>query len=176
MPAEIVVAWRDDDQSLIRLMTDFGWRVLDVDTRPDAVAAILRRRLGGNVLRASGVSPVVLLDGREFDPAAAAGARPLAGILPWLPLMVATLLEHQRGHFSHLGQRAFDEALDSLRRVRVAFAEKIEVGLGHETRPLPERMHGALPVPHAEYPALSSRKPASWTARRWRPWPSRWLT
>jgi hypothetical protein len=76
MPAEIVVAWRDDDQSLIRLMTDFGWRVLDVDARPDAVAAILRRRLGGNVIRASGVSPVVLLDGREFDPAAAAEARP----------------------------------------------------------------------------------------------------
>ena len=154
MPTEIVVAWRDDDQSLIRLMTDFGWRVLDVDARPDVVAAILRRRLGGNVIRASGVSPVVLLDSHEFDPAAAAGARPLVDILPWLPLMVATLLEHQRGQFSHLGQRAFDEAIDSLRRVRVAFAARIEVGLGHETRPLPERMHGVLPVPHAEYPAL----------------------
>ena len=65
---------------------------------------------------------MVLLDGREFDPAAASEARPLVGILPWLPLLVATLLEHQRSQFSHLGQRAFDEALDSLRRVRVAFA------------------------------------------------------
>jgi hypothetical protein len=154
VPTEIVVASREDDQSLLRLMTDFGWRVLNIDARPDAVAAILRRRLGGNVIRASGVSPVVLLDGREFDQAAAAEARPLVGILPRLPLMVATLLEHQRGQFSHLGQRAFDEALDSLRRVRVAFAARIEVGLGHETRPLPERMHGVLSVPHPEYPAL----------------------
>jgi hypothetical protein len=151
---EIVVAWRDDDQSLIRLMTDFGWRVLEVDAFPDTVAVILRHRLGGNVVRASGISPVVLLDGREFDEAAAAEARPVVAILPWLPLMVATLLEHQRGQFSHLGQRAFDEALDSLRRVRVAFAARVEVGLGQEIRPLPERMHGVLPVPHAEYPTL----------------------
>jgi hypothetical protein len=49
-------------------------RLPPFDAYPDTVAAILRRRFGGNVVPASGVSPVVLLDGREFDPAAAAEA------------------------------------------------------------------------------------------------------
>jgi hypothetical protein len=154
IPAEIVVAWREDEQSLLRLMADFGWRVLNVDTDPDTVTAILRRRLGDRVVRASDIAPVVSLDGREFDAATVGEARPIVGVLPWLPLFVATLLEHQRSQFSHLGQRAFDEAIDSLRRVRVVFASKVEVRLGDETRALPERLHGVLPVPHAEHPAL----------------------
>jgi hypothetical protein len=152
--AEIVVAWREDEQSLLRLMADFGWRVLEVDTQPDTVTTILHSRLGDHVVRASNISPAVLLDGREFDAATAAEAQPVVGILPWLPLFVATLLEHQRSQFSHLGQRALDEALDSLRRVRVVFASKVEVRLGHETRALPERLHGVLPVPHHELPTL----------------------
>jgi hypothetical protein len=152
--AEIVVAWREDEQSLRRLIADFGRRVLDVDTNPDTVMAILRRRLGNHVVRASDIVPVVLLDGREFDVVTAAEARPIVGVLPWLPLFVATLLEHQRSQFSRLGQRAFDQALDSLRRVRVVFASKVEVRLGHETRTLPERLHGVLPVPHAEHPTV----------------------
>ena len=78
--AEIVVAWREDEQSLLRLMTDFGWRVLDVDTHPDTVTAILRRRLGNHVVRASDIVPAVLLDGREFDAATAAEARPIVGV------------------------------------------------------------------------------------------------
>jgi len=151
---EIVVAWREDEQSLLRLMADFGWRVLEVDADPDTVTAILRRRLGDHVIRASDIAPVVLLDGREFDAATTGEARPIVGVLPWLPLFVATLLEHQRSQFSRLGQRAFDEALDALRRVRVVFASKVEVRLGDETRTLPARLHGVLPVPHAEHPTL----------------------
>jgi hypothetical protein len=151
---EVVVAWREDEQSLLRLMTDFGWRVLETDTDPDAVTDILRRRLGDHVVRASGITPVVMLDSREFNPATPDVARPIVAILPWLPLFVATLLEHQRGQFSHLGQKAFDEALDSLRRVRVIVASKVEVRLGDQTRTLPERLHGVLPMPHAEHPTL----------------------
>jgi hypothetical protein len=154
VPAEIVVAWREDEQSLLRLMADFGWRVLEVDINPDTVAAILRRRLGDHVVRASDIAPVVLLDGGEFDAATVGRSRPVVGVLPWLPLFVATLLEYQRPQFSHLGPRAFDEALDSLRRVRVVFASKVEVRLGDETRALPERLHGVLPVPHAQHPTL----------------------
>ncbi|BCB86094.1 hypothetical protein Psuf_034070 [Phytohabitans suffuscus] len=151
---EVVVASREDEQSLLRLMADFGWRVLEVDAHPETVTAILRRRLGDRVSRASGIAPVVLLDGHEFDPTAAAGARPIVGVLPWLPLFVATLLEHQRSQFSRLGQRAFDETLDALRRVRIAFAGTVEVRLGEETRRLPDRLHEVLPVPHAEHPTL----------------------
>jgi len=158
VPAEIVVAWRDDDQSLLRLMADFGWRVLEVDAHPEAVTAILGRRIGDHAVRASDIAPVVLLDGREFDAATADETRPIVGVLPWLPLLVATLLEHQRSQFSRLGQRAFDEALDSLRRVRVVFASQVEVRLGEETRSLPERLHGVLPVPHSERPALIVEK------------------
>lgn len=153
-PADVVVAWRDDEQSLLRLLADFGWRVLDTDADPDAVAGILRRRLGDHVVRASDIAPVVMLDGREFEVSAADEARSVVGVLPWLPLFVATLLEHQGGQFSHLGQRAFDEALDSLRRVRIEFVSKIEVRLGNETRVLPERLHGVLPIPDAETPTL----------------------
>jgi hypothetical protein len=153
-PPDVVVASREDEQSLLRLMADFGWRVLEVDAHPETVTAILRRRLGDRVSRASGVTPVVLLDRHEFGPPAAAGARPIVGILPWLPLFVATLLEHQRSQFSRLGQRAFDETLDTLRRVRVAFAGTVEVRLGEETRRIPDRLHGVLPVPHAEHPTL----------------------
>lgn len=151
---EVVVASREDEQSLLRLMADFGWRVLEVDAHPETVTAILRRRLGDRVSRASGIAPVVLLDGHKFDPMDAASARPIVNILPWLPLFVATLLEHQRSQFSHLGQRAFDETLDTLRRVRIAFAGTVEVRLGEETRRLPDRLHGVLPVPHAEHPTL----------------------
>ncbi|KUL31465.1 ATP-binding protein [Actinoplanes awajinensis] len=151
---DVVVASREDEQSLLRLMADFGWRVLEVDVHPETVTAILRHRLGDRVSRASGISPVVLLDGHEFGPAAAADARPIVGILPWLPLFVATLLEHQRSQFSRLGQRAFDETLDALRRVRIVFAGTVEVRLGEETRRLPDRLHGVLPVPHAEHPTL----------------------
>ncbi len=154
VPAEIVVAWREDEQSLLRLMADFGWQVLEVDINPDTVAAILRRRLGDHVVRASDIAPVVLLDGREVDAAITGEARPVVGVLPWLPLFLATLLEHQRPQFSHLGPRAFDEALDSLRRVRIVFAAKVEVRLGEETRALPQRLHGVLPVQHAEHPTL----------------------
>ncbi|MEV5695258.1 ATP-binding protein [Micromonospora globbae] len=153
-PPDVVVASRDDEQSLLRLMADFGWRVLEVDAHPETVTAILRRRLGDRVSRASGVTPVVLLDGDEFGPPAVASARPIVGILPWLPLFVATLLEHQRSHFTRLGQRAFDDALDALRRVRVAFAGTVEVRLGEETRRLPDRLHGVLPMPHAAHPTL----------------------
>ncbi|WP_327041342.1 DUF3883 domain-containing protein [Micromonospora ureilytica] len=153
-PPDVVVASRDDEQSLLRLMADFGWRVLEVDAHPETVTAILRRRLGDRVSRASGVTPVVLLDGHELGPPAVAGARPIVGILPWLPLFVATLLDHQRSQFSRLGQRAFDDTLDALRRVRVAFASTVEVRLGEETRRLPDRLHGVLPMPHAAHPSL----------------------
>ncbi|MFE9690593.1 protein NO VEIN domain-containing protein [Micromonospora sp. NPDC005806] len=148
------MASREDEQSLLRLMADFGWRVLEVDAHPETVTAILRRRLGDRVSRASNISPVVLLDGHEFGATAAASARPIVGVLPWLPLFVATLLEHQRSQFSRLGQRAFDDTLDALRRVRIAFAVTVEVRLGEETRRLPDRLHGVLPAPHAEHPTL----------------------
>ena len=48
----------------------------------------------------------------------------------------------------HAVAHAYDVTL------RVVFASKVEVRLGHETRTLPERLHGALPVPHAEHPTL----------------------
>jgi hypothetical protein len=94
------------EQSLRRLIPDFGWRVLEVDAHPETVTAILRGRTGDDVARASNIAPVVLLDGREFDAATADETRPIVGVLPWLPLFVATLLEHQRGQFSR--ERAFE--------------------------------------------------------------------
>lgn len=150
----LVVAGREDEQSLRRLLADFGRNVLEVDSQPDVATAILRRRLGDLVVRATSIAPEVVVNGKVFDTEAAAAATPIVDVLPWLPLLVATLLEYHRTQFVRLGQRAFDEAVDAVRRVRVAFGADIEVRLGHDIRALPDRLHGVLPIPSREYPAL----------------------
>ncbi|MDP8928832.1 MAG: hypothetical protein M3O70_09720 [Actinomycetota bacterium] len=154
-PLDVVVASTDDERSLVRLLADFRRPVLTVTANAaEDVTALLKERLGTQVVRATDVAPTVLVDGARFDPADAAGATPIADMVPALPLLIATLLEHRQGAFSHIGQRAFEEALDALRRVRLVPAHKIEVRLGPDTRPLPSRCQGVLSIPDRDYPAL----------------------
>lgn len=153
-PTRVVVAARDDERTVRRLLDDFGRNVLEVEVLPDVVTAILRRRLGSGVIRATEVAPVVLVNGTELVPATTASARHLVELLPWLPLLVATLIEHHGTHFVRLGHKAFEEAIDTLRKIRLAFAADVEVRLDSQIRSLPERMHGVLSIPDTERPVL----------------------
>ena len=151
---DVVVAAVDDEHSLVRLLADFSRPILTVSSGADEVTALLRHRLGSDVSRATDVAPVVMLDGKQFEPADAASATTIAETIPALPVLVATLLEHRRGSFSHIGQRAFEEALDTLRRIRLLPVNAIEVRIGSDTRPLPPRSQGVLSVADRDYPAL----------------------
>ena len=151
---EVVVAAIDDERSLVRLLADFSRPVLTVTSGAAEVAALLRDRLGSDVSRATDVAPVVIVDGKQFEPANAANETTLVDTIPALPVLVATLLEHRRGSFSHLGQRAFEEALDALRRVRIVPVSAIEVRIGPDARPLPSRFQGVLSVADRDYPSL----------------------
>ena len=158
-PVDLIVAAADDDRSLRRMLADFHRPILTVGTRAAEVTEILRRRLGSQVTRSVEIAPVVLVDGREIELSANSDTRSLVELLPRLPLLVATLLEHRRGSFVHIGQRAFDDALDALQRVRVLDAGLVEVRVGEETRPLPDRMQGVLPIDDPQHPTLVIQAP-----------------
>lgn len=165
VPTDVVVAAADDARSLLRLLADFRRPVLTVTSNVDEVTRLLQTRLGNHAVRATEVAPMVLVDGTRFDPTEAATAPPIVDVLPALPVLVATLLQFRRGSFSHIGQRAFEEALDTLRRVRLVSAREIKVRIGTETRPLPSRSQGVLSVPDHDYPALivaRGENPLNW--------------
>lgn len=151
-PYELVVASTDDERSLLRLLADFQRPVLSVSSGADQVTALLKKRIGERVKRASDIVPIVQVDGRRFSGNSANDeAMLLVDIMPKLPLLVAALLEFRRGSFSHLGQRAFEDGLDALRRVRLVFVAQIEVSIGDDTR---SRSQGVLSVPDATFPTL----------------------
>jgi hypothetical protein len=156
---DVIVASTDDEPSLLRLLADFRRPLITVDTSPAEVTATLRRRLGDQVMRATDIAPVVLVDGNEFEPSGSGGTRSIVDTLPWMPLLVATLLEFRRGSFTHIGQRAFDDALDALQRIRIVRASTVEVRIGVDTRPLPSRLQGVLPAPHPQHPTLIIEAP-----------------
>ncbi|NYD78431.1 sacsin N-terminal ATP-binding-like domain-containing protein [Arthrobacter cupressi] len=166
-PHDLVVASTDDERSLLRLLADFKRPVLIVTSGAEQVTAFLKKRIGEQVRRATDIAPIVLVDGFLFDGKAANDdAALLVEVMPKLPLLVATLLEFRRGSFSHLGQRAFEDGLDALRRVRLVFATKIEVSIGDHTRSLPARSQGVLSVPDATFPTLvvaKSGRHLEWT-------------
>lgn len=153
-PHDLVVASTDDERSLLRLLADFQRPVLSVSSGADQVTALLKKRIGERVQRASDIAPIVLVDGSRFAGNGATDSTLLVDMMPKLPLLIATLLEFRRGSFSHLGQRAFEDGLDALRRVRLVFAAQIEVSIGDDTRSLPARSQGVLSVPDATFPTL----------------------
>lgn len=159
-PLPLVVAAAENDGSLLRLLADFRRPVLMVDAHAEKVVALLRRRLGVQVVTAADVAPAVLVDGKPFDSAAAHPSQSLVDLIPQLPVLVATLLEFRRSSFDRGGQRAFDETLEALRRVRVVHAGRVEVRIGDDIRPLPDRLYGVLPIPHPERPSLVLERPA----------------
>lgn len=150
---ELVVA-SVDDKSLLRLLADFRRPVLVVDRRREQVVDLLRQGVNARVVASTQVAPTVLTDGAPFDPATASGSAPLVDLVPQLPVLVGTLLEYRRSSFDRGGQRAFDDALDVLRRVRIVYASVVEVRLGDDVRPLPHRLNGVLSVADAETPTL----------------------
>ncbi|MGO4860007.1 hypothetical protein [Arthrobacter sp. 2MCAF14] len=160
------MASTDDERSLLRLLADFQRPVLSVSSGADQVTALLKKRIGERVKRASDIAPIVLVDGSRFSGIAATDATLLVDMMPKLPLLIATLLEFRRGSFSHLGQRAFEDGLAALRRVRLVFAAQIEVSIGDHTRSLPARSQGVLSVPDATFPTLvvaKGRQNLEWT-------------
>jgi len=153
-PPELVVASADDDKSLLRLLADFRRPVLVVDRHREQVVDLLRHGVNAQVVASTQVAPTVLTDGAPFDPATATGSTPLVDLVPQLPVLIGTLLEYRRSSFDRGGQRAFDDALDALRRVRIVHASVVEVRLGDDVRPLPHRLNGVLSVADAEIPTL----------------------
>jgi len=158
-PVELIVASADDDLSLHRMLADFHRPILTVGTHAAEVTEILRRRLGSKVTRSTDIALVVLVDGQEIELSVNAETLSLVALLPRLPLLVATILEHRRGSFVHIGQRAFDDALEALQRIRILYAGVVEVRLGGDTRRLPQRMQGVLSIDHPQYPTLVIEAP-----------------
>src|SRR5262249_26458613 len=142
-----------------RLLTDFRRPILMVDSQVDKLVMLLRRRLGEQVIAATDVAPTILVDGVPFESTRSAQSRPLIDLVPQLPVLVGTLLEFRRSSFDSVAKRAFDEPLDALPRVRVVHASRVEVRIGEDVRPLPERLNGILPMAHADTPSLVLEHP-----------------
>lgn len=153
-PAELVVASTDTDRSLLRLLADFRRPILTVDADADKAAGLLRPSLGSQVVTAATVTPSILVDGSTFEAGDTARSRPLVDLVPHLPVLIGTLLESRRSAFDRSGQRAFDESLESLRHVRVVQTGSVQVRIGDDVRPLPDRLSGVLPVSHPTAPTL----------------------
>ncbi|HJP59965.1 MAG TPA: hypothetical protein VJ865_08195, partial [Gemmatimonadaceae bacterium] len=158
---EIVVAAIGGDRSLLRLLNDFQRNVLTIDGNSNEVVALLSQSIGDRAIDATEITPTVFVDGSSFD----ANAEPhavslsLVELVPQLPVLIGTLLDYRRSAFDRSGQRAFDDTLDVLRRIRLIYGSRVEVRIGDETRPIPNRLHGVLPMPHGETPTLVVEKP-----------------
>jgi len=66
-PLTLVVASAEDDKSLLRLLADFHRPVLMVDGDVERVVALLRRRLGAQIVAAADVALAVLVNGTAFE-------------------------------------------------------------------------------------------------------------
>ncbi|WP_432833095.1 sacsin N-terminal ATP-binding-like domain-containing protein [Dactylosporangium sp. CA-092794] len=166
-PLPLVVASTDEDKSLLRLLADFRRPVLTIDAHVEKAVAMLRQRIGAQVVAATDVAPAVLVDGAPFTSDKSHPGETLVDLVPQLPVLVATLVEFRRSSFDRGGQRAFDDTLDALRRVRIVHADRVEVRIGDDIRPLPERLYGVLSIPHPDRPSIvieGPTAPLTWQA------------
>ncbi|HVV76272.1 MAG TPA: DUF3883 domain-containing protein [Mycobacteriales bacterium] len=159
----LLVTDSTDDTTIVRVLSEFGQPLLRVDRDADAVTDLIGRWFGNRVGRVQASELTVVADGHPFHPTSEV-PRLLADV-PWLRLVVATVVAHPRGAFAHLGERAFQDTVDSLDRVRLLRCDRLSIEASDQTRELPRQLNGVLPIADEEYPTLAVRGHAvlTWT-------------
>lgn len=159
----ILVTDATDDATLLRVLSEFSQPLLRLDRDADAVTGILAQRLGKHVARVRGSELTVIVDGHPFQPGTENPT--LLTEAPWLRLVVATVVAHPRGAFTHLGERAFHDTIDALARIRLVRCTSLAINVSEQTRELPDQLNGVLPVTDDEHPslALCGHSDLTWT-------------
>lgn len=91
----------------------------------ERVAEILAAHFGDRVRRVSHTAVAVRVDGRSFAPSGQGGPLVTEDRL-WLVDLVAALTELRSGPLRHRGHEAIRRTTETLRRIRIVFAEHIE--------------------------------------------------
>ena len=149
----VLVTDATDDATLLRVLSEFSQPLLRLDRDANVVTGILAQRLGKRVARVKDSELTVLVDGQPFQ--SSAETPTLLAEAPWLRRVVATVVAHPRGAFTHLGERAFHDTLDVLARIRIVRCTNLAVNVSGQTRELPAQLNGVLPVTDDEHPSLA---------------------
>ena len=151
---EVIYLADGNSQMLEHLLSALGAPVLHVPaTAADKAEAALETAIGGPLSQIRHEMLQVIVDGEEFQPSG--DLPPLVGDgLEWLAELSVLVLELNTPLTSRNTARARLQLHDSIKKVRMRFADHVAVSIGRASGPLPDELQGVLPIVGEEFGVL----------------------
>ena len=144
----LYVSGKADQSASARLVRELGWPTVLVETedpeRLSEVARVLADAWHDDIQVTSDWNLEVRVNGAAWKPSQ--GDPLITSEFAWLPLLLGSVMRFPQTSGIRIG-RQLTRVLDDISGIRVVHAKKLAIVANAGDQPIPERLHGVLPIP-----------------------------